>query len=1009
MKGSDSTNIVDGQVKKYMFSLENLAWRTTDMQQDLPGCEKGPLGGRIMWFPPYDLRVDESVSVRWNQNDFLGRPEPIYTYNNTQRQGSLSFKIIVDHPSILNTIVDKELANITPESEITKIVDSFFAGCKTYDIYELAKKYGSLSFNEIFSVVEQTTNIDQFKAGMEEITKVEGQNSSEGEGIPSLSEFEGLNLYFDNDTPDPKSYGRRSSVDYTTTYQAYIGEKTYYHDQADLGQKQPTQTFFDDVIIPNYQKLQDFLNKIVEIGNQGYSVSFGIVGSASSPNSPEYNVDLSWRRVDSVLQTVNGWNGVQPLIEKGLLNVITEGVGEGGQSDATDSSGNPIDCTQELTGQNKIYSVAAMGCRRTQILNVTVGPKIAADKKVEDEVIPQPTTGNEDASPTPKKTVTNQEISLKQGLAKRMLRKLLSECDYFDMIKEDTPFIYESMKEKIQFFNPTFHSITPEGLNSRLTFLQQCLRPGNTIPVIGPDGKPLNNDALNTSFGAPPICVLRVGDFWHTKIAINQMSIRYEPLQLDLNPEGIGVQPMLADVSLSFYFIGGHGLKEPVAQLQNALSFNYYANTEMYDERATATEDTSQIDRFIIEELLAEVPLTNQDMGIQAQNEAGNTIGNIQNKVLSDSGTTVTGTTSFMQIMDDLIGVSKAYADGTVSALASVNEEYLTGGLRMFTKDRKYITGDFGQYATSASDTVEASIFGKTESLQSKIDQIFADALQDVDNGDSPLVVPFYENNSIKNSDYRTYKKQVKDLINARKGNFSSSMLSNLNDLVGIEQNFIRVVDKINLVQSGIDGFKKTSGQPILYSLTATTEISETTTGATTTQEELVNDYKTVASNLNTLYTKLGTYNLMTDGWSDNMANVVFYNHQNISNGPEKRWAIIFGRETIENSADISEAVLKDLAKIPTWANAVYAQQNLLVGYYETEYAESLKQFDKFRDEYFKSVFNEYKPYVKGKQRDFTFSDIKSPNSADLDNFNLLYSGVNGGNKNSWNNKVKLD
>ena len=103
-----------------MLSLENLAWRTSDMTQDLPNCEKGPNGGRVMWFPPYDLRVDENVSANWTTNDFLGRPEPIYTYSNTQRQGSLSFKILVDHPSVLNTLVDKELANVTPDSEVTK-------------------------------------------------------------------------------------------------------------------------------------------------------------------------------------------------------------------------------------------------------------------------------------------------------------------------------------------------------------------------------------------------------------------------------------------------------------------------------------------------------------------------------------------------------------------------------------------------------------------------------------------------------------------------------------------------------------------------------------------------------------------------------------------------------------------------------------------------------------------------------------------------------------------------
>jgi hypothetical protein len=54
----------------------------------------------------------------------------------------------------------------------------------------------------------------------------------------------------------------------------------------------------------------------------------------------------------------------------------------------------------------------------------------------------------------------------------------------------------------------------------------------------------------------------------------------------DLNPEGVGVQPMIANVSLSFKFIGGSTLSGPINKLQNALSFNYYANTHVYDARA---------------------------------------------------------------------------------------------------------------------------------------------------------------------------------------------------------------------------------------------------------------------------------------------------------------------------------------------------------------------------------------------------------------------------------------
>jgi hypothetical protein len=67
------------------------------------------------------------------------------------------------------------------------------------------------------------------------------------------------------------------------------------------------------------------------------------------------------------------------------------------------------------------------------------------------------------------------------------------------------------------------------------------------------------------------------------------MNITYEENVWDLNTEGIGVQPMIANVTLQINFIGGQGLEKPVERLQNALSSNFYANTEMYDERSIST------------------------------------------------------------------------------------------------------------------------------------------------------------------------------------------------------------------------------------------------------------------------------------------------------------------------------------------------------------------------------------------------------------------------------------
>ncbi len=87
IRGDQSTNIVKTDkgrsVKKYMLSIENLAWRTSSRPgytyDELPDCEKGPNGGRIMWFPPYKLTYSDTSTPNFTPQSFLGRPEPIYT------------------------------------------------------------------------------------------------------------------------------------------------------------------------------------------------------------------------------------------------------------------------------------------------------------------------------------------------------------------------------------------------------------------------------------------------------------------------------------------------------------------------------------------------------------------------------------------------------------------------------------------------------------------------------------------------------------------------------------------------------------------------------------------------------------------------------------------------------------------------------------------------------------------------------------------------------------------
>ena len=66
--------------------------------------------------------------------------EEIYTYKNTSRSGSLGFKVVVDHPSILNLLTREHFKGMS-DAEADNYINAFFAGCQDVDFYELIKTY----------------------------------------------------------------------------------------------------------------------------------------------------------------------------------------------------------------------------------------------------------------------------------------------------------------------------------------------------------------------------------------------------------------------------------------------------------------------------------------------------------------------------------------------------------------------------------------------------------------------------------------------------------------------------------------------------------------------------------------------------------------------------------------------------------------------------------------------------------------------------------------------------
>lgn len=758
--------------KHCMFSIENLAWKGYDpysFEKALSWEQRGPMGGRIMWFPPYGIEFNENISVNWNSDVFIGRGEPVYTYVNTERSGTLSFLMLVDHPSIINyyegskiynTVVDEEATNsgnyntngllnstnldsikinpttlkstnptvLNESSKIYKQVDSgqkspkkdtdllrFFAGCDTIDgvAKNLTDEYTGQTITNVVTgettfstyaipkpepiivpeIVESTGSVVFYVFYPNNYSGVDDTPGSPVEAMAYLLNGAIAQKHGNQDIPikfsDLNNIANTTNLlgtgyemtknegvsNYKTTYDysenemcitgtsvskplwKYRIDKSYYNQtlsfKTNYEDKNVSSSNNDNTLNSNYklvaslfpsdenelysfaevaylfadntgkstikarlvratgngtevderiEKLQELFGKfeITKVEAIGFSNSHGN-NSNQSVNQTRNN-ELAKNRANSVIkwlkefntfkkENISFTNGFTPYVEVPTQNIsdinskkwrsakvtITYNLSENKklaetkQTISTDMDGERVESEvgmQEYIGFNRKIDENGK-----EIFVDGDGNNWTMDK---DGMLIRTEVFTKDEKRTyPKARTDFNNIRYDQ------------EYRFFKVLQNKNPMVFEQLMDKIQYFDPAFHSMTPEGFNGRLGFLQQCTRQGNTIGASD-----LNNakTATNLAFGRPPVCVLRIGDFYNTKVVFTNMTINYEPLQWDLNSEGIGVQPLLAKIDLTFNFIGGSDLAGPIMRLQNAMSFNYYANQSVYDNRADVIE-----------------------------------------------------------------------------------------------------------------------------------------------------------------------------------------------------------------------------------------------------------------------------------------------------------------------------------------------------------------------------------------------------------------------------------
>lgn len=574
-------------IKKFMFSIENLATSTKpivdenssvvgavlddEFGTEVPICELGNDGGRLMWFAPYDIKLNEQSIAKHESTSFIGRSEPIYTYNNSERIASLSFKLLIDYPPQI-----KGDPNLGTHSQTAK----FFA-------------FGSEGR------LPREQDIAQKQKRLDDLIKqrAELQTEKEINPTPNLPIIKNIDFFFPNDVPEVGN--ESTAIDNSISNGYEDGIKTGNEiDGRDFGLNSNFTTQLNDAIRTAFSE-----DNRGRYGIKIYGYATQLFNSAASGVNPTtYNLSLSQRRIDAMKAQID--KAYQAIYGRTL------------EQDAGDIiiSEIPRGLSQSPDSTNSALSIPTKESKTYRRVTIEFEPLPA---KLERKEIPfasenikrqQDINGLNEEIDRLRSDINNKKRSLQRGF----------ECFFNQYTIEDgIAKGWDNAKRNVNKFVPVFHSQTPEDFHRRLTFLQQCVRQGNAVrrKVEQRDG---TNDfsAKNSVFGRQPIQILRLGDFFHTKIVIDQISIDYGDYPWDMNPEGMGMQFMVADVDIQFRIIGGMSLRGPIDALQNAVSFNYYANSTYYDngvyKTATRAETTQYSNESDINNEPTNNPLTNR-------------------------------------------------------------------------------------------------------------------------------------------------------------------------------------------------------------------------------------------------------------------------------------------------------------------------------------------------------------------------------------------------------------
>jgi hypothetical protein len=186
-------------------------------------------------------------------------------------------------------------------------------------------------------------------------------------------------LYFHNDEPNPRTWDTTTQFSYATLYDKYISMRDEYISEygqtlkgTDKENSQATiDAFFIDEVEKNYLKLNSFLQLLKQLLSEGKEIAITIKGYASPLNSSDYNLNLSKRRVQSLVNLLYEFEGgvFVPYIDGKATNgaklvIKREAYGENMVAQGVSDNLHDV--------RNSVYSPAAAKERKIAVIAIKI-------------------------------------------------------------------------------------------------------------------------------------------------------------------------------------------------------------------------------------------------------------------------------------------------------------------------------------------------------------------------------------------------------------------------------------------------------------------------------------------------------------------------------------------------------------------------------------------------------------------------------------------------------------